>query len=98
VLLIGQTPKSVKVPIHVQYESGTRVRLGELDSGVRLGCIYTVYIYCIYIYTVYIYILYIYIYTVYIYIVGQSPARGTPHTDEFDSAGLASQTRTCVGT
>jgi hypothetical protein len=41
------------------YESGSRVRLGELDSGARLRYI------CI-------------------YMIGQIPARDTPHTDEFD--------------
>jgi hypothetical protein len=34
----GSWPE-LKVPIHVQYESGSRVRLGELDSGARLGYI-----------------------------------------------------------
>jgi hypothetical protein len=55
------------------HESGSRVRLGELSSGARLGDIYKKYIY-----------IPTYIYRIYS-IIGQSPARDTPHTNEFDS-------------
>jgi hypothetical protein len=61
------------------YESGSRVRLGELDSGVRLGCIY------------------IHIDSAQVRLVTLHTRTSLTHWNP-SPAGLASQTRTCMGT